>query len=136
MAQTTILKFDDLNVYARGDGVETMLLAGKDVCGSRITTGFTSMPPGGEVPVHKHNCDEQVTLIEGEALVEIEGQTTPVSVNDTTYIEAGIWHRFINTGAGRMTILWVYDAEEVTRTFQHSGKTVAHLSGEDVVTHQ
>ncbi len=134
MSETTILKVDDLNVHARGDGVETMLLASKDVCGSRITTGFTSMPPGREVPVHKHNCDEQVTVIEGEALVEIEGQTTPVSVHDTTYIEAGVWHRFINTGEGRMTILWVYDAEEVTRTFQHSGKTVAHLSGDDVVT--
>ena len=136
MSETTILKVDDLNVHARGDGVETILLAAKDVCGSRITTGFTSFPPGREVPVHKHNCDEQVTLIEGEAVVEIEGKTTPVSVRDTTYIEAGTWHRFINTGESRMTILWVYDTEEVTRTFQQSGKTVQHLSGEDVVTPQ
>ena len=40
------------------------------------------------MPVHKHNCDEQVTLIEGEAMVEIEGKMTSVSVRDTVS-EAG-----------------------------------------------
>ena len=81
-----------------------------------------------------HNCDEQVTLIEGNAVVEIEGERTPVKVLDTTYIKAGTWHRFLNTGENRMKILWVYDTDEVTRTFQNTGKTVGHLSGEDVVT--
>ena len=132
--QTKILRIEDLAVHARGDGVETTLMAGKDVCGSRITTGLTSFPPGKEVPVHKHNCDEQVTLIEGNAVVEIEGERTPVKVMDTTYIKAGTWQRFLNTGEDRMTILWVYDTDDVTRTFQNTGKTVGHLSGEDVVT--
>ena len=94
MSETTILKVDDLNVHVRGDGVETMLLATQDVCGSRITTGFTSFPPGREVPVHKHNCDEQVTLI-GVRPWSRSRKTTSVSVRDTTYIEAGTWHGFI-----------------------------------------
>ena len=84
MSETMILRIKDLPVHARGDGVETTLIAGKDVCGSRITTGLTSFPPGKEVPVHKHNCDEQVTLIEGEAVVEIEGERSEVNVMDTT----------------------------------------------------
>ena len=134
MSETMILRIKDLSVHARGDGVETTLIAGKDVCGSRITTGLTSFPPGKEVPVHKHNCDEHVTLIEGEAVVEIEGKRSEVNVMDTTYIKAGTWHRFLNVGDDRMTISWVYDTDEVTRTFQETGKTVGHLSGGDVVT--
>ena len=134
MSETMILRIKDLPVHARGDGVETTLIAGKDVCGSRITTGLTSFPPGKEVPVHKHNCDEQVTLIEGEAVVEIEGERSEVNVMDTTYIKAGTWHRSLNVGDDRMTISWVYDTDEVTRTFQETGKTVEQLSGRDVVT--
>ena len=53
---------------------------------------------------------------------------------DTTYIKAGTWHRFLNVGNDRMTTSWVYDTDEVTRTFQETGKTVEQLSGRDVVT--
>jgi quercetin dioxygenase-like cupin family protein len=134
MSETMILRIKDLPVHARGDGVETTLIAGKDVCGSRITTGLTSFPPGKEGPVHKHNCDEQVTLIEGKAAVEIEGERSEVNVMDTIYIKAGTWHRFLNVGDDRMTTSWVYDTDEVTRTFQETGKTVEQLSGRDVVT--
>jgi len=134
MSETMILRIKDLPVHARGDGVETTLIAGKDVCGSRITTGLTSFPPGKEGPVHKHNCDEQVTLIEGKAAVEIEGERSEVNVMDTIYIKAGTWHRFLNVGDDRMTTSWVYDTDEVTRTFQETGKTVEQLSGQDVVT--
>lgn len=133
MSATKILRIKDLPVHTRGNGVETTLMAGKDICGSRITTGLTSIPPTKDVPIHKHNCDEQVTLIEGTAVVEIDGERSEINVMDTTYIKAGTWHRFLNMGEGRMTIFWVYDSADVTRTFKNTGETVAHLSSGDVV---
>lgn len=134
MSDRLIVKVDEEPVVARGNGIETTLLIGHEKCDAKVTSGITSFPPGADVPVHSHNCDEQVVILEGEAEVEIEGSRTRLKPNDTVYVAAGRWHRFVNAGAGRLRILWIYDSPEVTRTFKGSGKTVGHLSGADVVT--
>ncbi len=136
MTGATVAKLDDSPVYARGDGVETILLIGRERCpAAALTSGLTRFPPGKKVPFHFHNCDEQVTVIEGEALVEIEGQeSVAVGRRDTTYIPAGKSHRFVNTGDGPLEILWIYTTDHVTRTFTETGETVEHLSAGDRVS--
>ncbi len=83
--------------------------------------------------MHSHNCGEQVTLLEGEGEVEVDGRATRLNKYDTTYIPAGKSHRFNNVGAAPLVILWIYGARHVTRTFTETGTTVDHLSAGDKV---
>jgi quercetin dioxygenase-like cupin family protein len=117
-------------VIERGNGVKTRLLVGKHN-GGLITTGTTTLPPGQNAPWHSHNCDEQIILLEGMARVEYEGGGFDVAPLDTSFIPAGITHRFLNVGDGPLVMLFIYDRPDVTRTFTDSGVTVAHLSAQD-----
>ena len=136
MSGAIVAKLEDSPVYVRGDGVKTTLLIGRERCAAAtLTSGLTRFPPGKKVPFHSHNCDEQVTVMDGEALVEIEGEdSVAVGRRDTTYIPAGQSHRFVNTGDGPLEILWIYTTDHVTRTFTETGETVEHLSAGDRVS--
>ncbi|HWW47363.1 MAG TPA: cupin domain-containing protein [Xanthobacteraceae bacterium] len=131
--RTTVVRKTDTTVFSRGNGVETTLLIGNQVAGSNFTSGLTRFPPGMGAPLHYHNCDEQVTILEGQAEFQVEDRIETLGVYDSTFIPAGKPHRFTNIGTSPLVIMWIYDAPVVTRTFAATGQTVEHLSGGDLV---
>lgn len=125
-----VITFASVATVERGDGISSHPLTPAPLPGQPFVMGITRFPPGTAIALHSHNCVEQVTVIEGEALVEIDGTTRPLKPFDTTQVPAGENHRFINSGQGTMSILWVYGATNVTRTFAATGVTVDQFARE------
>ncbi|MEE8443693.1 MAG: cupin domain-containing protein [Dehalococcoidia bacterium] len=132
MTRAQVFVFDQLPSIDRGSGVSSKAFAQEAAGATVFINGTTLFPSGAAIPLHTHNVDESVTLLEGTGRFESEGTVQPVKPWDTVFVPAEVPHRFVNTGSGVMRILWVYGGTMVTRTFVETGETVAHLSGEDL----
>jgi quercetin dioxygenase-like cupin family protein len=134
MSRVSILKAAEISVIKRGSGILTVpLVTSRSADNPVFTTGISTYPKGQGAPLHSHNCDEQVTLLEGQGEVEVDGKVTPLKAYDSTYIPGNHQHAFRNTGDAPMKILWIYGSNRVTRTFAATGETVEHLSAADLM---
>lgn len=123
-----LIVFAEQDSVGRGEGITSVRLTPNPLDGQGFVMGVTSFPPGTSIPLHSHNTIEQVTVVEGAGIALIDGIERPARPYDTTQIEPGAFHRFINTGSSIMRILWVYGSTHVTRTFAETGETVEQFA--------
>lgn len=127
-----VLHPDQIEPFDRGTGVKTLPLVGKwNTEGNRVTTGITIFGPGTQIPLHSHNVEETVMVLEGQATAVVADDRFELQAGDVTWVPSGVPHCFINRGQGQMRIYWVYGGRDVTRTISATGETVEHLSERD-----
>ena len=63
------------------------------------------------------DCDESITIIEGEAVCEIAGEYFDLKPYDVVFVPKGQHHRFLNRGPGKMRFVWAYPQPVVDRVY-------------------
>lgn len=123
MTTAAIIKPADQQTRDRGGGARTTPLVTRRCGSTSLINGITHFDPGAAIGVHFHNCEESVMVIEGRAIVEIDGVQHPLDTNDTTWIPANVPHRFVNPTDRPMRIFWTYATIDATRTMVATGET-------------
>ena len=119
-----VLRPAEIPARQRGGGASTIPLVSKQVGAKDFLNGITRFGPGSVIAEHIHNCDESVVVLEGDAIVHIDGVAYDVTVGDTSFVPAGIPHYFENASAtGEMAIFWTYSSVDATRTIVATGVT-------------
>ena len=122
--QAAILRLAEITPHERGGGARTFPLVTARVGSRSMLNGITEFAPGAAIQLHTHNCEESVMVLEGRAVVEIDGVQHPMGVGDTTWVPAEVPHRFINVSdAARLRIFWTYASMNATRTIVATGDT-------------
>jgi putative monooxygenase len=122
--QPVILRPAELPTTDRGGGNKTIPLVTPRVGSRQMLNGITAIAPGKAIGLHEHNCEESVIVLEGQGMVELDGVDHPVGTFDTTWVPAGVPHRFKNTSdAQPLRIFWTYASPGATRTLIATGET-------------
>ncbi|GLY17100.1 cupin [Kineosporia sp. NBRC 101677] len=131
-APNLLIRPGQVEPFDRGSGVATIPYVGKwNSEQNLVTTGQTVFQEGRGLPLHSHNVEESVIILEGLATAQIGDDHFDLEVGDATWVPANVPHRFFNRGAGVMRIYWVYGGRYVTRTMTATGETFEHLSNSD-----
>ena len=126
------LKYEDLPNVTRGNGIVNKPIACKQIGARSIHSGITLMPAHSAVPPHTHNAEEQVTILQGEMRIVLDGDKTVICGQyDSTFISPGVQHELINDTDEEVIAMVTYGSANVNRTFSETGKTVGIGSEED-----
>jgi putative monooxygenase len=119
-----VLRPSEIIPHERGGGARTIPLVTRGIGSTSMLNGITEFGPGAAIPLHTHNCEESVMVLEGEAIAELDGVQHRMGAYDTTWVPADVPHRFINASASaRMRIFWTYASVDATRTIVATGET-------------
>lgn len=123
-SNAALLKPESLPRHERGGGASTTPLVTPTVGTTSFITGYTSFAGGAEIPFHSHNVQESVVLMEGRAILDIDGLEYELKSHDVTFIPPNVSHRFRNLSKTEpMKILWIYANPDATRTLSETGAT-------------
>ena len=105
------------------------LLVDSQTSGGRLTLYEGDLPVGGP-PLHVHQFDEVLLILEGRVLVQLGEERFELASGDFAWLAAGHAHTFANPGPGTVRALGLAVPSGIEDLFAARGAYLAQL-GED-----
>lgn len=122
-----ITRADTAQTFTLEAGVRVTVFTSRETGASALNAGTATFDPGVELACHIHDCEESITILEGEAVLDVEGQRHKLARYDTSVVGAGVPHRFRNASQTQsMMMFWVYASASAARTLVDSKRCEEH----------
>jgi quercetin dioxygenase-like cupin family protein len=81
------------------DNIRSFLLIAESTVGAKhITTSLVEMKPGGMQKPHRHKTEQCYMILEGNGVMEVDGEKSTVASGDTIFIPSNSLHSLYNEG--------------------------------------
>ena len=112
-----VIRHAEAEALERAPGASSRPMTTEATGSSVLFTGVTVFQSGADIRLHYHDCDEVITIIEGEAVCEVAGEYFTLQPYDVVFVPQGRHHRFLNRGPGVMRFVWAYPQPVVERIY-------------------
>ncbi len=102
-------------LYAQAPGFKRIEVQDRDlsIAGRHAVQAKAEFDPGGAVGRHTHPGEELSIVLEGQLLLEVDGQPArTVKAGESFFIPAGTIHAGKNTGKGKAVVFATYIVEK------------------------
>ena len=111
------------------DGVETRMLVAANN-GARALCVFEQwVSPGNGAPTHRHDVEEVLTVLEGEADVWIGAERFPLRAGQSAIVPARSAHGFSNTGTATLHVQAILAAAHFEASYEGRSDVVRRWQG-------
>jgi quercetin dioxygenase-like cupin family protein len=87
------------------EGVTVRWLISKDDGAPNFAMRLFEVSPGGHSPLHSHDWEHEVYIVDGKGELAFEGDRMPFEKGWFMLVPPGREHRFVNTGEGALRFL-------------------------------
>ncbi len=94
-------------------GLHHRTLAGFEQGMKKLSVWAETIEPGAGTPVHRHDCEEAVVVLEGNGTLTVNGEDSTFGPNSTLIVPADAVHQILNSGTTRMVIIGTFSTAPV-----------------------
>jgi quercetin dioxygenase-like cupin family protein len=98
------------------EGISVVLFASAELGANGFSTGVVRFKPGAQLPCHRHECGESITVLQGRCDLAVEGRTYRLAPYDSIHVPAGLAHEVKNVESSNDFLAHVaFSSATVTR---------------------